>query len=106
MVKKSARTIKKRNVFLVYLFYFLTFGIYGLYWFVSTKRDICSKGADIPPVILIFIPIANIFWVVKYAIGFSEHVKKDDNKALWVVLFLLFSIIIPGVVQSNLNKIA
>lgn len=98
--------IKHRNIFLVYLFWFLTFGFYGLYWLISTKRDMCSLGAKIPPTILVFIPIANIYWIAMYAIGFSEFVKKDENEGLWVVLFLFFQIIMPGVVQNNLNDLA
>ena len=44
----SSRAIKHRNLFLVYLFIFITFGIYFIYWFVSTKNDINSKGGDVP----------------------------------------------------------
>ena len=97
--------VKKRNIFLVYLFTFITFGIYGIYWFVSTKKEMNSLGADIPTAWLLIVPIANIYWLYKYSEAFSKVVKKDNNVALWFILFLLVSIITPGVVQSELNKL-
>ncbi|MEM0473555.1 MAG: DUF4234 domain-containing protein, partial [Candidatus Aenigmatarchaeota archaeon] len=45
--------MKKRNIFLLYLFGFLTFGIYFIYWMVATKNEINSLGAKIPTAWLI-----------------------------------------------------
>jgi len=52
--------VKHRNILLVYLFSIITFGIYAIYWLVSTKNDINSLGAKIPTAWLIIIPIANM----------------------------------------------
>jgi ABC-type transport system involved in cytochrome c biogenesis permease subunit len=98
--------IKKRNVILVYIFTFITFGIYLIYWLVKTKEEINSQGAKIPTAWLIIIPIANIYWAYKYCEGFSEHVKKDNNTILWFLLYLLVGIVIPAIFQLELNKIA
>jgi hypothetical protein len=99
------RVIKKRNIFLVYLFHIITLGIYGVYWMISTKRDMNSLGATIPNAFLMVIPIVNLYWFYKYSEGYSI-VKKDDHKVLWFFLFLIFGIVMPAMVQSELNKVA
>jgi len=98
--------VKHRNIFLVYLLTFITFGLYGLYWMVSTKEEINSFGATIPTAWLIIIPIANYYWMYKYAEGYSNFVKKDNNAILWFLLMFFVGIIIPALVQSELNKYA
>ena len=98
-------TIKERNVVVVYLLGIFTFGIYFLYWFIQTKREINDNfGAEIPTCWLLIIPIANIYWMYKYAEAYSLYVLKDDNKILWALLFILISIITPALVQIELNK--
>ncbi|MDA3938413.1 MAG: DUF4234 domain-containing protein [Spirochaetia bacterium] len=98
--------VKNRNIAMVYILSIITFGIYGIYWTVVTKNEINGLGAEIPTAWLIIIPIANIYWMYKYCEGFSEKVKKDNNPILWFVLYILIGIIIPAIVQSELNKLA
>lgn len=98
--------VKNRNVFLVYLFSIITFGIYGFYWTVSTKNEMNGLGAKIPTTWLTIIPIANLYWVYKYCEGFSQNVKKDNNTLLWFVLYLFVGIVMPAIVQLELNKLA
>lgn len=95
----------KRNIVMIYVFGFLTFGLYFLYWFVKTKDEMNPLGADIPTAWLIIIPIANVYWFYKYCEGFSKYVKKDDNAVLWFLVYLVASIIMPAIVQSELNKL-
>ena len=98
--------VRSRNIFLIYFLSIITFGIYGLYWVVSTKKELNSLGASIPTAWLLIIPIANLYWIYKYCEGFAEYAKKDNNTILWFILYLLVSIIMPAIVQSELNKIA
>ncbi len=98
--------VKNRNIVMVYLLSMITFGIYGIYWTVATKNEINGQGAEIPTAWLIIIPIANIYWMYKYCEGFSEKIKKDNNTLLWFVLYILVGIIMPAIVQSELNKLA
>ena len=98
--------IVKRDIVVVYLLTIITFGIYGIYWEVKTKEEINSLGADIPTAWLLIVPIANIYWLYKYAEGFSTKVKKDNNGILWFIVFWLITIIMPAVVQTELNKLA
>ncbi|HEX9901274.1 MAG TPA: DUF4234 domain-containing protein [Acidobacteriota bacterium] len=99
-------TITRRDVLVVYLLGIVTFGIYFIVWMVKTKTEMNSLGAQIPTAWLLIVPIANIYWFYKYAEAFSAHVKKDNNAILWFLLFWLISIIMPAIVQSELNKIA
>ena len=100
------RIIKHRNIFLVYLFWIITLGIYYVYWIVSTKRDINSKGAKIPNAILLIIPIVNLWWLWKYIDGWSKVIKKDDSTIKWFFIFFFVHPLMPGFVQSSLNKVA
>ncbi len=98
--------VKHRNLFLVYFFSMITFGVYYIYWVVSTKNEINGLGAKIPTAWLIIVPIANIYWAYKYCEGFAQKVKKDNNAVLWFILYLLVGIVMPAIIQSELNKLA
>lgn len=98
--------IKKRNIVLVYVFSIITLGIYAIYWMVSTKNEMNELGAEIPTAWLLIIPIANLYWVYKYCEGFATKAKKDNNTILWFLLFIIIGIIMPAIVQSELNKLA
>ena len=99
-------TIKRREIAVVDILMLITLGIYAIYWFVQTKEEINSLGGDIPTAWLLIIPIANLFWFYKYCEGFSLFVKKDDNPILWFILYIIAGIIMPAIVQSELNKIS
>ncbi|MDG6219689.1 MAG: zinc ribbon domain-containing protein [Candidatus Thermoplasmatota archaeon] len=98
-------TIKERNVILVYLLGIFTLGIYFIYWYIQTKREINENfGASIPTCWLLILPIANIYFIYKYAEAYSLYVLRDDNKVLWAILFIFVGIIVPALVQIELNK--
>jgi hypothetical protein len=98
--------IQYRNIVMVYILGFITLGIYFIYWLVQTKEEMNSLGANIPTAWLIIIPIANIYWAWKYFEAFSQYVKKDDNAILWFILYILIGIIMPAIVQAEMNKLA
>ena len=98
--------IQKRNIVMVYILTIITLGIYGIYWQVKTKEEINSLGGDIPTAWLLIVPIANFYWLYKYANAYSEKVKKDNNGILWFIVFWMVEIVMPAIVQSDLNKIA
>jgi len=98
--------IKERNLLGIYLLGFLTFGLYFIYWDVSTKVEINRLGGDIPTAFLIIIPIANIYWLYRYCEDFAKYVKKDDNGILYLILFIVLPIIMPIIVQPELNTLA
>jgi len=95
----------KRSLVMIYVLGILTLGIYFIYWFVKTKNELNEMGAQIPTAWLMIIPIANIYWLYKYAEGFAKVTKKEST-ILWFILFFLISIATPAIVQSELNKLA
>jgi hypothetical protein len=98
--------IKRRDILAIYLLAIITFGIYAIYWLVQTKKEMNSLGATIPTAWLLIIPIANLYWMYRYCEAFATYVKKDNNTVLWFILYVLIGIIMPAIVQSELNKLA
>lgn len=98
--------IKKRNPISVIVLMIITLGIYGVYWVVKTKGEINSLGARIPTAWLFIIPIVNIYFVYKYAEGFSRYVKKDSHPLIWFLLYMLLFPVAIVLFQVGLNKVA
>lgn len=98
--------IKKRNPVWVVIFSIITCGIYLIYWFVQTKEEIKSLGAEIPSAWLIIVPIANIYLFYRYCDGFSTFVKKDNLGIVWFLVSVTIPPFLPVVVQVELNKLA
>lgn len=97
--------MKQRSPALVIVLTLITFGIYGLVWTVSTKEELNSSGAEIPTAWLLIVPIANIFWLWKYAQG-VETVTKQSAPTAFLLMFLLGPWFGIGyaIMQSNYNK--
>ncbi len=102
----SNGSIKKRSPVAVIIFSIITFGIYAIYWIVKTKEEINSLGADIPTAWLIIIPIANYYFIFKYAEGYSTYVKKDNNAIIWFLVYFFVAPLFIILVQMDLNKLA
>ena len=90
--------MKNRSVLAVVLLPFVTFGIYTLYWFVSTKGELNERGAEIPTALLIIVPIANIYWMWKY----FEGAEKVTNGKVNGVLAFILGIFVTNLVSSAL----
>ena len=98
--------IKRRNPVMVIILGIITSGIYTIYWFVKTKEEIKSLGAEIPTGWLLIIPIANLYFHYKYAEGFSIQVKKDENAIMWFLLLFFVAPVAMILFQVELNKLA
>jgi hypothetical protein len=98
--------VKQRNPALVLLLWIVTLGIYGIYWIVVTKHEMCEKGAKIPPAWLVVIPIINLYFLYKYCKGISQLAMKDEYPWLWFLLWLLFWPVAVVLFQIGLNGIA
>ena len=96
---------QERSIFLVYILSFLTLGIYYIYWLYKTKNELNELGANIPSFILYFIPILNIYWLYRYTKGWAYVTKKEDS-IVYFILFYFLGIVMPYLVQRDLNEIA
>ena len=95
--------MKRRSIAAPLLLPFVTFGIYEIVWAVKTKNEMNREGASIPTAWLIIVPIANIVWLWKYAVGVEQFTsyRMGRHGAFWL-LFLL-GIIGMAIVQSFFN---
>lgn len=97
--------MKHRSPVAVLLLPFVTFGIYSLYWLVSTKTEMNKRGANIPTAWLIIVPIVSIWWVWKYSEGVEQVTGGKMSGILAFILLFLLSIIGPVIVQDSFNKV-
>ncbi len=96
--------IQVRDWILVVVLTIITVGIYGIYWVVSTKNEMVDMGADIPTAWLLIIPIANIYFMWKYAHG-VEFISEGAISG--VLLFILWLVFFPAAIymtQTELNR--
>ena len=98
--------MQHRNPFLVFFLPLITFGIYGLVWYVKTKREMNAKGAQIPTAWLIIIPIVNIYWLWKYSQGVEVVTNKDMSAAVAFILLFLLGSIGMAIVQAKFNSLS
>jgi len=96
--------VQYRDWIAVVILSVVTLGIYGVYWIVSTKNEMVAMGADIPTAWLLIIPIANIYFIWKYA----QVVEFISEGAIYGVLqFVLWLVFFPAAVymaQTELNR--
>ncbi len=99
--------MKHRSPAAVLLLPFITFGIYSLYWIVSTKSDINKVAAPkVPTAWLLIVPIANFVFLWKYAAGAEQATKGAASQGATFALVLLLGPIGQAIVQSTYNKVA
>lgn len=99
--------IKERNLIVGAILTVITFGIYVIYWLISTKNEMNNElGAKIPTAWLLIIPLVNIYWAWKYCEGYAQVVAKDEKGWLYFILYVFVGFVFPPIVQFNLNKIA
>lgn len=101
--------VKHRNPVLVIVFTVLTLGIYGIYWMVSTTKELRSLKTDAPnpwALVLFLIPLVNILVALWYYWKYSAAVEEISGFGA-VLLFLLWIVFSPAAVviaQIKLNK--
>ena len=97
--------MKQRSPAAVFFLSLITFGIYSMVWEVKTKNELNSQGADIPTAWLIIVPLANFYWIWKYALGVEQVSKGKISAVLTLILLLLLSIVGFAILQSEFNKL-
>ena len=102
--------IKHRNLFMQVLLFIVTIGIYGIYWFYSTAKEMADRqkidGSPGLWTVLLFIPIANLFAYWKYCELVDSVTDSKYPKILMFILFIVFSPLVWLLTQLELNKLA
>lgn len=96
--------MKQRSVAAVVILSIFTFGIYTLFWMYFTKEEMNQQGAKIPTFILVFIPIANIYWMWKYSEGVGYVTGDKLSGPVAFLLLFILGIIGVAIVQNSLNQ--
>lgn len=102
--------VKKRNIWFVIIVGIITLGIYWVYWFYSTSKEIIElnkiKSNPLLWTIGLFIPIVNLYVLYRYSV---EAEKMMKEKTGWLVLLIVWIVFLPiaqYLVQKELNKYA
>lgn len=97
--------MKSRNPLAVLVLSFITFGIYSLYWQVSTKVEMNRLGAKIPTAWLIIIPFVNIYWLWKYSEGVEQITDSKTTAPVAFILEIALNVLGMAVLQIEFNKV-
>jgi hypothetical protein len=96
----------KRSPIVVFILCLVTCGIYGIVWYVKTKGELVSKGANIPTAILLIIPFVNFYWLWKYSQGVEQVTSGGFGAAVAFLLLLFTGPIGMAVLQNKFNELA
>ncbi len=97
--------MKRRNPLAVFFLSLITFGIYGIVWYVKTKNEMNRLGAKIPTAWLIIIPLVNIYWMWKYSEGVGQVTKGEMSAPIAFILLFVLGYIGAAIIQLDFNKI-
>ncbi len=98
--------MNRRSVLGVIVLSLVTLGIYAIYWLVTSKTEMNSRGANIPTAWLILIPVVNIWWMWKFCEGVEHVTRGAMSGAVAFLLLWLLGVLGMGIVQSAFNKVA
>ena len=100
--------IKNRNMGMQIVLYVITFGIYGIYWFyVSSKEMVEYKKLEGSPglwTVLFLIPIVNLYSYWKHSETVDALTDGQYNKILMFVLWIFINPVAWALTQIELNK--
>ena len=106
----STDHIKYRNMAMQVLLFIVTLGIYAIYWYYVTLKELhIANGKDEGAglwTLLAIIPIANLFSNWHYS---SEYAQFINDKYPGIAIFILWIVFSPAVwflVQMDLNNAA
>ncbi|MBW2982117.1 DUF4234 domain-containing protein [Candidatus Woesearchaeota archaeon] len=110
-IKRSGNIIgiKRRNPFLVFLFSFITAGVYYIYWLASTTNELRKNSMSAPNpwlILLFFVPFVNIIVSLIYYWKYSKAVNEITGFSTGglFVLWIFFWPIAMILSQIELNK--
>jgi len=98
--------MQHRDPIMVILLSLITFGIYALFWSVSTKNEMNTKGAQIPTAWLLIIPFVNYFWLWKFSEGVEVVTSKKMGAGVAFCLQFFLGVIGMAIIQDQLNKVS
>lgn len=108
--------LKQRSVATVIILSIVTCGIYMLYWSYVTINALDAEGGASNmsaglQFVLMFFYVGMILFGINAdaninAIKAKKGIPTADNKVAWILLGLFIPIVLVGLVQSEINKLA
>ena len=112
--------IQKRNIAVCVILSIVTFGIYGIYWFVCLHNDTNTAAGDTTDLsavaafllTIVTCGIYGIYWMYKRGKQIEQaqknrNVQASDSAVLYLILTIVgLSIVAMILCQLELNKIA
>ncbi len=102
--------VKKRNPIFVIVASLITCGLYAVYWFYKTTRELgeVNKSTTNPVLwtIALFIPFVNLYFLWKYSGEAEKVMKGKQSQLILFIAWLVFFPIAQYLVQKELNKVA
>ena len=100
--------IKRRNMAMQVFLMVITLGIYGLYWFYVTSKEIIEyKNLNGSPglwTVLLFIPWIGFYAYYKHGEAVEAPTDGGINKWIIFILWWVFSPAVWFITQTELNK--
>ena len=100
--------IKRRNMLMQVLLMIITLGIYGIYWFYVTSREMIEhkglNGNAVLWLVLTFVPFLNFYAYYKHGEALAALTDGSINKWLMLVLWIVFSPAMWFITQVELNN--
>ena len=95
----------QRSPVMVLVYTLISFGIYGIYWFVKTKDEMNQKfNTGIPTAWYLIIPILNLLWLWKYWQGVQKVTGFSGVAGFLMTLFYL-SWLAMFIAQGKFNAV-
>jgi TRAP-type uncharacterized transport system fused permease subunit len=103
--------VKNRNLLVQVLLMIFTLGLYWVYWFYQTSKEMkaVAQDAKASPVlwlVLMIVPFGSIYSFYKYSELYEKICTEKLNKWVLFVISLVFYPAIWFLVQTDLNAIA
>ena len=102
--------IKHRNMVMQVILFIITLGIYGIYWFYATLKELHQANGNNAGAggwtVLAIIPIANLFALWHHSHQYAQFI---DGKYPGIAIFILWLVFGPAawfLVQLDLNRAA
>ena len=100
--------IKRRNMAMQVLLMVITLGIYGMYWFYVTSKEIVEykklSGSPGLWAVLMFVPLGAFYSYYKQGEAVESLTEGSVNKWIVFILWLVFSPAAWFITQTELNK--
>lgn len=84
---------------------FATLGIYTFVWLYRSKEELNTLGAEIPSLVWLFVPLANIWWFWRYGQGLERVSGGRLNHVTTFVFLLLLDSIGVYLLQAQFNRL-